>query len=187
MKYIFKIIRFIIFIVLIILLINQYNMNTKVKTYIGEYYYNTINHLNDKARMIKVYISEIERHDTNLLYMIKGELQEYEIELYNIPQKIPHTSKYYSYLLMALKGDINILLDSKTNSTWMDSEGIEKRIIKTCNKIEWSIQIIKNNSEQYKNKYGYYKELYYVRSKTHNIIDKELEKFLKEELNIYVN
>lgn len=50
--------------------------------------------------------------------------------------------------------------------------------------IKWSIEVIRENSEE--DKYGYYAQLHNLNSETHKTIDEELLRFLKEEHHMVV-
>lgn len=117
-----------IFILIIILaLINQHSENKRFKIYINELYFNTLNELYNEADSVEEYISRKDADDIDYLHVTIGRLQKIEVELYNIQQQIPKSGKYYSAMFQALYGKLGVLIQSKTEDTFIDSEFIKDK------------------------------------------------------------
>lgn len=165
------------------ILSSQYNENQKLKEDLSDLYSRTVTQLYNDVDNVEQYVLDNNEYDMRFLHWISGELHNTHVILYNLYQEVPMTFRYFSDIFGALSSDINILISSKTDKDFIDSEFIEERIVKTCRKIKWAIDLIRQNSNQHKS-IGYYKELYNEDSKTHTIVDEELKRYLEEELHI---
>jgi hypothetical protein len=115
------------------------------------------------------------------------QLSVYKMEFSNIPQIVPMRKNYYFHLFLSLEDDVAALIQSiDSTDPWIDEENVRNRIIKTSLIMQWSFDTIKENAGKYKGKLGYFEELQNHNSKTHMVIDHELENFLKEELRINI-
>jgi hypothetical protein len=167
------------------------------RNYFGKAYSDTVNYLDGEVQKLQAYVSEMEKYAQanreefiRFSSILSGELVEIEMEFESIPSKIPMKKNYYAYLFRALRGDVGILaavIEGRSNLTWIDKEYVRKRIIRTCEKIRWSLNVIRENANKYHGTYGYFQELYFQGSSTHETIDDELDAFLKKVHKIHVH
>lgn len=189
--------KFLFLCILILLLIFsalQYRHNLILKEYIGKSFSETVNYLDNEMYSLQTHLSDLDNsHESpeniiKILRLFQNRLLEIEIEFYNVPSKLPMRKDYYGYLYGALISDLNLIVNINNGiDTWMDKDCIQTRIYDTCDKIRWSYKVIQENSENYNGNYGYFKELYNLDSKTHNTIDDELERYLKDVYHINVD
>lgn len=188
MKLIYKITLTIILSILLIFLSCQFIKYINLASTTGEEYFNTVTFLQGEVDTLQVYMEELERYKpmgTNeyvqFLTLLNGQVTEIVMEFHNIPQRLPMRSNCYEMMFMAINSDMSALISMAEGSkTWIDEEYVKKRLIDTCRKLQWSFEIISRTAAKYPGKYGYFKELYHLKSATHKVIDTELENFLKE-------
>lgn len=185
-----------ILIVLLIFSTIQYRQNLLLKGYIGMSISETVNYLDNEMYNLQNHLSDFDNNHQspeNITYTLNyfaNRLSEIEIEFFNIPSKLPMRKNYYGYLYGALISDLNHIMNINNGinaNTWIDKEYIQTRIDDTCKKIRWSYNVIKENSENHKGNYGYFKEIYNLDSKTHNTIDDELERYLRDAYHINIS
>lgn len=183
-----------IFIVLMVFSTIQYRQSLMLKEYIGMYLSETVNYLDNEMYNLQTHLSDVDNNRDSsentmeALSFFANRLLELEMEFHNIPSKLPMRKNYYGYLYGALRSDLNLIINQNNGiDPWIDKGYIQTRIYDTCDKIRWSYNVINENSQGYNGNSGYFKELYNLDSKTHNIIDDELERYLRDVYHINVN
>lgn len=164
----------------------EYSQNLALEYRLGESYYNTVNCLHAEASNLRVYLIDDRDHiNKELLVTLYHQLFAIEQQLEADPKRIPMRKNYYGVLFRSLREDVAALTAALYEGTeWIDKEYVLWRIKNTCDKMEWSFAIIIGNAEKRGGIYGYFKELYYRNSRTHQTVDGELERYLLEELRI---
>lgn len=163
----------------------EYSENLKLKHRLGESYYNTINYFQAEVITLRSYLDDREHVSEELLVTLYNHLLEVAQGIDYDSQRLPMRKNYYAELYRSLSSDVEALTDAMyRDNGWIDKAFVLKRIYTTCNKLQWSFDVIVANAEKRGGKYGYFEELYYRNSKTHSILDKELERYLFEELRI---